>query len=116
MLAALRDELGLNIEFASPDQFIPVLAGWPDRSPFVERVADTTYRHFEYLAQALAKTSRQVAHDRADVLALVDRSLVSGADVWAYLRAVEEQLHRYPQVRAAQLAQKIRDLLGPEPK
>ena len=33
-LAELKDELDLNIELASPPDFVPELSGWRERSPF----------------------------------------------------------------------------------
>ena len=34
-LPRLKDELDINIELASPDQFVPALPGWVERSPFI---------------------------------------------------------------------------------
>ena len=36
-LPRLKDELEINIELASPDDFIPALEGWRDRSVFIAR-------------------------------------------------------------------------------
>ena len=36
-IAGLKDTLGVNVELAAPDQFIPPLPGWRERSPFVVR-------------------------------------------------------------------------------
>jgi hypothetical protein len=32
-LVALKDRLGINVELASPPDFIPELPGWRERSP-----------------------------------------------------------------------------------
>ena len=37
-LAVLKDQLDINVELASPDQFIPALPGWRERS-FVYRAS-----------------------------------------------------------------------------
>src|SRR5437868_11906229 len=34
-LAALKNELDINVELASPDQFIPAIPGWRERSLFI---------------------------------------------------------------------------------
>jgi hypothetical protein len=34
-LARLKDELDINVELASPDQFIPAVPGWRERSLFI---------------------------------------------------------------------------------
>ena len=57
-LPRLKDELRINVELASPADFIPVPAGWEDRSPFVTREGRLTIRHFDPYAQALAKLER----------------------------------------------------------
>src|SRR5688572_27603305 len=36
-IAALKDELDLNVELAAPDQFVPALPGWRERSRFVAK-------------------------------------------------------------------------------
>jgi hypothetical protein len=36
-IPALKESLQINVEFASPADFLPVLDGWPDRSPYIER-------------------------------------------------------------------------------
>src|ERR1051325_4804685 len=34
-IAELKDSLEVNVELASPDQFIPPLPGWKERSPLI---------------------------------------------------------------------------------
>ena len=63
----LKEQLQLNVELASPDLFIPVPSGWEQRSPMVMRIGRVTFRHFDFVAQALAKIERGHARDLADV-------------------------------------------------
>ena len=58
----LKESLSLNVELASPDHFIPALAGWRERSPFIAREGNVTFRHYDLYAQALSKIER--GHDR----------------------------------------------------
>lgn len=53
----LKERLHVNVELASPDQFIPVSPGWEgeDRSPVVSRLGRVTVHHYDFCAQALAK-------------------------------------------------------------
>jgi hypothetical protein len=37
-LAVLKDELDINVELAAPDQFIPALPGWRERSRLIGQV------------------------------------------------------------------------------
>src|SRR5438445_11994409 len=36
-IASLKDELAINVELAAPDDFIPPLPGWQQRSVFIVR-------------------------------------------------------------------------------
>ena len=46
-LSELKEELDLNIELASPPDFVPELPGWRERSPAVFREGRVTVRHFD---------------------------------------------------------------------
>src|SRR3954451_8148847 len=63
----LKRELSISVETASPGDFIPLPAGWEERSPFVAREGRLTFRHFDLYSQALAKIERGHAQDRVDV-------------------------------------------------
>jgi hypothetical protein len=94
----LKDELRLNVELASPAHFIPVPAGWADRSVFAAREGRLTFYHYDPYSQALAKLERGHAQDLADVRALVASGLVDPARAVAYLDEIEPLLHRFPAV------------------
>jgi hypothetical protein len=51
----LKDDLGLNVELAAPDQFIPPLPGWRERSPYIGTMGRVRFHHYDLYAQALAK-------------------------------------------------------------
>ena len=46
-LPALKERLGVNVELASPPDFIPELPGWRERSPFVLREGRVDVHHFD---------------------------------------------------------------------
>jgi hypothetical protein len=92
----LKDELRVNVELASPRDFVPVPAGWEDRSIFEVREGRLSFYHFDPHAQALAKLERGHAQDLEDVQALVKRGLVDPARALAYLGEIEDELYRYP--------------------
>lgn len=94
----LKDELAINVELASPADFIPIPRGWEDRSPFVAREGPLTFRHFDPYAQALAKLERAHARDLEDVRALADAGLVEPPALLGYFAEIERQLHRFPAV------------------
>ena len=54
-LPKLKEELRINIELASPDDFIPELPGWQERSRFVQQEGRLTFYHYDFYAQVLSK-------------------------------------------------------------
>jgi hypothetical protein len=94
----LKDELQINVELASPADFVPVAPGWESRSLFVTREGKLSFYHFDPYAQALAKLERAHARDLEDVEALVDRGLVEPTQAIAYFEQIESELFRYPAV------------------
>jgi hypothetical protein len=45
-LPSLKERLQLNIELASPDDFIPQLPGWQERSRFIRQEGKLTFLHY----------------------------------------------------------------------
>jgi hypothetical protein len=97
-LPALKESMSINIELASPLDFLPELPGWRDRSPFVEQLGPLTVRHFDPYSQALAKLERGLDRDLADVDAMISRGLVDPARLRALYDEVETALYRFPAV------------------
>ena len=67
----LKESLSLNIEEASPADFIPLPAGYRERSQFVGRYGLLDVFHFDLYSTALSKIERGTENDFADVLALL---------------------------------------------
>src|SRR5437588_12591492 len=42
----LKEKLSINVELASPDDFVPALPGWKSRSPFIAREGSIDFHHF----------------------------------------------------------------------
>ena len=92
----LKERLSMNIELAAPDDFIPVLKGWEERSVFVAQEGPLTFFHFDLVAQALAKIERGHRQDTDDVQQMLSRGLVTVADLHATFEAIAGHLYRYP--------------------
>jgi hypothetical protein len=75
-LPRLKDELRLNVELAAPDDFLPELPGWRERSPSAGRFGRVAVFHYDLYAQALAKLERGHAQDLDDVREMTRRGLV----------------------------------------
>lgn len=109
-LPRLKDELQVNVELASPADFIPLPAGWRDRSPFAAREGRLTFRHFDPYSQALAKLERGHSQDVADVRALLDRGLVEREQLLARFVEIEPQLYRFPALDPADFRRSVEAL------
>jgi hypothetical protein len=96
----LKETLRINVELASPVDFIPVRAGWEERSPFIAQERRLAFHHFDLYAQALAKVERSHVQDLEDVREMVRRRLVDPARAVAYFDAIEPELYRYPALDA----------------
>lgn len=97
-IAAIKDELDINVELASPDLFIPPLPGWRERSLYVARHGLVEFYHYDPYSQALAKIERGHDRDHADVQALLEFGLIDKGRLLDYFFAVENDLIRYPAI------------------
>jgi hypothetical protein len=108
-LSRLKDQLKINIELASPDDFIPPLPGWQERSQFIQQQAKLAFYHYDFYAQALAKLERRHQQDRADVARMFETKLVRGDKLLELFAMIEGELHRYPQVDPESFRKAVKD-------
>ena len=100
-IQGLKNSLQINVELASPADFIPVPEGWEDRGRFIRDVDRVAFYHFDLYAQALAKLERGHQQDLDDVRAMLDRSLIDPQRAMAYFERLEPQLYRFPAIDPA---------------
>ncbi len=110
-LPALKEDLGVNIELASPPDFIPELSGWRDRSPFVFREGNVDIHHFDFYSQALSKIERGFSQDVEDVNHMLDSGLVEPARLKELYDAIEPELFRYPAIDPGAFRRKVSEAL-----
>ena len=108
----LKVELAINVELASPDLFIPVPAGWEDRSPWEATEGMLTVRHFDLTAQAMAKLERGHSRDLDDVRAMLDRGLVEREGLLAFLDAIADDLYRFPAIDPSSFRRAVEAVAG----
>ena len=110
-LPRLKDELEINVELASPDQFIPEVPGWQERSLFVSRYGELDVYHLDPYSQALAKVERGHVKDLADVRAMLGEGLVEPARLRELFALIEPLLYRYPSVDPPTFRAALEELL-----
>jgi hypothetical protein len=106
-IAALKDELSINVELASPDQFLPELPGWRDRSLYIARHGEIDFYHYDPYSQALAKLERGHPRDLTDLSAFAASGLVQPAKLRELFATIQEKLIRFPAVDSGTLAAKV---------
>jgi hypothetical protein len=97
-IAGLKEELDLNVELASPPDFIPELPGWRDRSPFQYQEGRVAVHHFDPYSQVLSKIERGFDLDLKDVSEMIERGWVEPARLRELFAAIEPELYRYPAI------------------
>ncbi len=110
-IARLKDELEINVELASPADFIPELPGWEDRSLFIMQEGKLAVFHYDLYAQALAKIERGHAQDMTDVREMLGRGLVERARLLELFGRIEPELHRYPALDPRGFRRAVEDAL-----
>lgn len=100
-IASLKDELKINVELASPADFIPELPGWRERSPFIARHGQLDFHHYDPYSQALSKLERSHSRDLIDVNAMLREGLIKKDRLMDLFVKVEPLLIRYPAVDPA---------------
>lgn len=110
-IPGLKEELHVNIELASPPDFIPALPGWEDRSLFIAREGRAEWFHFDPYSQALAKIERWHPRDLEDVERLIRSGFVEPARLREFFEAIKPQLIRYPAIDQASFARRVEEVV-----
>ncbi len=97
-IPSLKEQLHINVELASPIDFIPVPSGWEDRSPFIRQEGRIFFHHFDLYAQAIAKIERGHVQDVNDVREMLRRGFIDAEKGLEYFAAIDPLMYRYPAV------------------
>lgn len=106
-IARLKEDLSVNVELAAPDDFLPALPGWRDRSVFISRSKEVEFFHYDFYAQVLSKLLRGHEKDVADARALVDLGKVQPARLLELFHSIEPDLIRYPALNPAEFKARV---------
>jgi len=110
-LPVLKESLEINVELAAPDQFIPALDLWAERSPFIAREERVSFHHYDFYSQALAKIERGHARDVDDVMAMLDLGLIEREKTLEFFDQIEAKLFRYPAIDPASFRAEVERLM-----
>lgn len=97
-LPEIKERYQINVELASPPDFIPPLPGWQERSLYIGREGKVSFFNYDLYSQALAKIEREHQQDTHDVRAMLRDGLVEPEKLIALFKAVEPNLYKYPAI------------------
>ncbi|MEE8366800.1 MAG: DUF6036 family nucleotidyltransferase, partial [Thermoanaerobaculia bacterium] len=107
----LKEELGINVELAAPDQFIPELPGWRERSRFIRQIRRLSFFHYDFYAQSLAKLERGHDKDLRDVSHIVSAGRVDLDELLRFFVEIEPMLYRYPAIDPATFRRAVEEFV-----
>ena len=115
-IAELKETLDINIELASPDQFIPALPHWRARSIFIQEYAGVTFFHYDFYSQSLAKIERGHTRDLSDVQSMIEKKLVIPSMILTLFGTIAPSLIRFPRIDPVRFQKRVRSICGVPPQ
>lgn len=110
-IAKLKQELNINIELASPQDFLPPLPGWRERSVFISKQGQISFYHYDFTAQALSKLSRGFDRDIKDVEAMYKQKLFFLQDLRNCFEAIAPDLIKFPSLNPDVLRGRVENFI-----
>jgi hypothetical protein len=112
----LIQQMQINIEFASPGDFIPLPLQWETHAQYVGRYGQIEVFYFDFYSIALSKIERGTTRDIEDVKLLVQQQRINLDELDATYQEVLAQLGkgRYPKITPERFTERytaIRPLL-----
>ena len=111
-IATLKNFLDVNVELASPDDFIPADPHWRERSRHIASFGRVEFFHYDFSLQALAKLERGHAQDFEDVLSLLRDEYITAAELRQRFAEIEPNLQRYPAIDPRDFKNKVESFLS----
>jgi hypothetical protein len=110
-IAELKNRLDLNVELASPDDFIPATSDWREKSPLIASIGKVQFFHYDLTLQALSKLERGHDQDLEDVRNLVRNGHVTREELSRKFAQIEPEFVRYPVIDTQKFREKVEKFL-----
>ena len=109
----LIQQLQINVEFASPADFIPLPSQWEMHAQYVGRYGGVDVFYFDFYSIALSKIERGNSRDIDDVKLLVQQGIITLNELDAAYREVLAQLGqgRYPRITPQRFSERYTAVL-----
>ncbi len=109
----LIQQMQINVEFASPADFIPLPSQWEMHAQYVGRYGGVDVFYFDFYSIALSKIERGNSRDIDDVKLLVQQGIIILNELDAAYREVLAQLGqgRYPRITPQRFSERYTAVL-----
>ncbi len=114
-IPVLKERLNINVELASPTDFIPEVPGWKTRSIFILQDGLVAFYHYDFYAQALSKIERFHELDVVDVKEMLQRRLIDPVRLREMFEAIVPFLYRFPAISPETFRQNLEVVLSGTP-
>jgi hypothetical protein len=114
ILAMLKESLSINVELASPDQFVPALSDWQKRSEFITRSGQVDFYHYDFYGQAFAKIVRGHQVDLSDVRDLIRLEKINLSTLQSLIVEVMPEFDRYPALDKEDVQRRLNEFIETE--
>ncbi len=111
-IAKLKNSLDVNVELASPDNFIPAPRDWRERSRHIASIRSVEFFHYDFALQALSKLERGHEQDLDDVAKFLAGGYVTADSLRTCLSQIQPDLIHYPAINAQQFQAKVEKFLA----
>jgi Nucleotidyltransferase of unknown function (DUF6036) len=108
----LIQQMQINVEFASPADFIPLPSQWEMHVQYVGRYGGVDVFYFDFYSIALSKIERGNSRDIADVKLLIQQGIINLNDLDVAYQEVLAQLGqgRYPRITPQRFSERYQDV------
>ncbi len=109
----LIQQMQINVEFASPADFIPLPSQWEMHAQYAGRYGGVDVFYFDFYSIALSKIERGNSRDIADVKLLVQQGIITLNELDEAYREVLAQLGqgRYPRITPQRFSERYTAVL-----
>jgi hypothetical protein len=109
----IKDRLRVNVELASPEDFVPPLSGSADRHIFIETIGRVSFFHHDPYAQLLSKIVRGFRRDLEDATRFLDDGLVEVKPFRALVHGIPDEAYtKYPNLSRAAVEAAVEGFLS----
>lgn len=111
-IPALKERMNINVELASPSDFIPEIPGWETRSKFIMQDRSVVFYHYDFYAQALSKIERFHERDILDVKEMLERKLINPNRLKELFEAIAPFLYRFPAINPETFSRNLNSIVS----